>query len=226
MSQCIKKWKVGTHIEVRGPFGSLQYSANKVLVYQVLAILIWIHSWTSIHRLCWSFIVAMGFWSICYIILCLQLAGKGFAAFKCIYTNEKKNQNRINKNERKNFKNCCLWCNLKYILQYRKLILLTAGTGIAPMSQIIQGILGNEEDDTMIQMFYACKSYNQILMKTELDDWSSFWNFSVTYVLSQVNEIDFAVLNLFYLFWVFNFLKILNIKCTRVIIICFIGLAI
>lgn len=111
-------------------------------------------------------------------------------------------------------------------MQYRKLILLTAGTGIAPMSQIIQGILGNEEDDTMIQMFYACKSYNQILMKTELDDWSSFWNFSVKYVLSQVNEIDFAVLNLFYLFWVFNFLKILNIKCTRVIIICFIGLAI
>lgn len=104
MSQCIKKWKVGTHIEVRGPFGSLQYSANKVLVYQVLAILIWILSWTSIHRLCWSFIVAMGFWSICYIILCLQLAGKGFAAFKCIYTYEKKNQNRINKNERKNLK--------------------------------------------------------------------------------------------------------------------------
>lgn len=157
----------------------------------------------------------------------MQLAGKGFAAFKCIYTNEKKNQNRINKNERKNLKIVvCDAILIKYILQYRKLILLTAGTGIAPMSQIIQGILGNEEDDTMIQMFYACKSYNQILMKTELDDWSSFWNFSVTYVLSQVNEIDFAVLNLFYLFWVFNFLKILNIKCTRVIIICFIGLAI
>lgn len=99
----------------------------------------------------------------------------------------KKNQNRINtiiiKEKIKEIVVCDAIVN---ILQYRKLILLAAGTGIAPMSQIIQGILGNEEDDTMIQMFYACKSYNQILMKTELNDWSSFWNFSVTYVLSQV----------------------------------------
>lgn len=119
---------------------------------------------------------------------------------------KKKNQNRINtiiiKEKIKEIAVCDAIVN---ILQYRKLILLTAGTGIAPMSQIIQGILGNEEDDTMIQMFYACKSYNQILMKTELNDWSSFWNFSVTYVLSQVNEIDFAVLNPFSLFWIIQF---------------------
>lgn len=118
----------------------------------------------------------------------------------------KKNQNRINtiiiKEKIKEIIVCDAIVN---ILQYRKLILLAAGTGIAPMSQIIQGILGNEEDDTMIQMLYACKSYNQILMKTELNDWSSFWNFSVTYVLSQVTEIDFAVLNPFSLFWIIQF---------------------
>lgn len=120
--------------------------------------------------------------------------------------NEKKNQNRIStiiiKEKLKEIVVCDAIVN---ILQYRKLILLAAGTGIAPMSQIIQGILGNEEDDTMIQMLYACKSYNQILMKTELNDWSSFWNFSVTYVLSQVTEIDFAVLNPFSLFWIIQF---------------------
>lgn len=119
---------------------------------------------------------------------------------------KKKNQNRINtiiiKEKIKEIVVCDAIVN---ILQYRKLILLAAGTGIAPMSQIIQGILGNEEDDTMIQMLYACKSYNQILMKTELNDWSSFWNFSVTYVLSQVTEIDFAVLNPFSLFWIIQF---------------------
>lgn len=72
------------------------------------------------------------------------------------------------------------------ISQYRKLLLLAAGTGIAPMSQVIQSILGNEEDDTIMQLFYACKSYDQILMKSELNEWSSFWNFSATYVLNQV----------------------------------------
>ncbi|XP_048760486.2 NADH-cytochrome b5 reductase-like isoform X2 [Ostrea edulis] len=71
------------------------------------------------------------------------------------------------------------------IIKYRKLLLLAAGTGIAPMSQVIQSILGNEEDDTIMQLFYACKSYDQILMKSELNEWSSFWNFSATYVLSQ-----------------------------------------
>nr|XP_022315131.1 NADH-cytochrome b5 reductase-like [Crassostrea virginica]XP_022315132.1 NADH-cytochrome b5 reductase-like [Crassostrea virginica]XP_022315133.1 NADH-cytochrome b5 reductase-like [Crassostrea virginica] len=100
MSQCVKKWKVGTEIEIRGPFGNFQYQANK----------------------------------------------------------------------------------------YKKLILLAAGTGIAPMSQIIQGILGNEEDDTMIQLLYACRSYDEILMKSELNEWSSFWNFSATFVLSQEPE--------------------------------------
>lgn len=119
---------------------------------------------------------------------------------------KKKNQNRINTIIIKEQIKEIVVCNaIVNILQYRKLILLAAGTGIAPMSQIIQGILGNEEDDTMIQMFYACKSYNQILMKTELNDWSSFWNFSVTYVLSQVYEIDFAVLNPFSLFWIIQF---------------------
>lgn len=119
---------------------------------------------------------------------------------------KKKNQNRINTIIIKEQIKEIVVCNaIVNILQYRKLILLAAGTGIAPMSQIIQGILGNEEDDTMIQMFYACKSYNQILVKTELNDWSSFWNFSVTYVLSQVYEIDFAVLNPFSLFWIIQF---------------------
>ncbi|XP_061175045.1 NADH-cytochrome b5 reductase-like [Saccostrea echinata] len=97
MSHCVRQWSVGMGIEVRGPFGNLQYSPNK----------------------------------------------------------------------------------------NRKLFLLAAGTGIAPMSQVIQCILGNEEDDTLIQLFYACKSYEEILMKSELNEWSSFWNFSVTYVLSQ-----------------------------------------
>jgi hypothetical protein len=30
MSQCVKKWEIGTEIEIRGPFGELHYSPNKV----------------------------------------------------------------------------------------------------------------------------------------------------------------------------------------------------
>ncbi|XP_046554367.1 NADH-cytochrome b5 reductase-like [Haliotis rubra] len=72
--------------------------------------------------------------------------------------------------------------------QCQTLYLLAAGTGIAPMSQVIQGILGEEDEETRVRLIYACRTYSDILMKTELDAWSSFWNFSVIYALSQESD--------------------------------------
>ncbi|XP_071118719.1 NADH-cytochrome b5 reductase-like [Haliotis cracherodii] len=72
--------------------------------------------------------------------------------------------------------------------QYQTLYLLAAGTGIAPMSQVIQGIVGDEDEETRVRLIYACRTYADILMKAELDAWSSFWNFSVTYALSQETD--------------------------------------
>lgn len=69
--------------------------------------------------------------------------------------------------------------------KYRRIFMLAAGTGLAPMSQVIQGVLNNEEDDTVIHMVYACRKYNEILMKKELNEWTQFWNFSMLYALSQ-----------------------------------------
>lgn len=67
--------------------------------------------------------------------------------------------------------------------------MLAVGTGIAPMSQVIQGILNNEKDETFIHLLYGCHTYKDILMKTELDGWAGYWNFSVTYALSEVSFI-------------------------------------
>ncbi|KAK3089762.1 hypothetical protein FSP39_006296 [Pinctada imbricata] len=72
-----------------------------------------------------------------------------------------------------------------YPNKYRSIQMLAAGTGIAPMAQVIQGILGNEDDDTIIKLHYACRTYKDILMKAELKEWKKYWNFSVIYVLSQ-----------------------------------------
>jgi len=71
----------------------------------------------------------------------------------------------------------------------RKLVLIAAGTGIAPMMQIIQSILENEEDETIVRLLFACKCHSDILLKKQLDEWSYFWNFSVLYILSQVNNL-------------------------------------
>ncbi len=66
--------------------------------------------------------------------------------------------------------------------------MLAAGTGIAPMVQVILHILDNEQDETFIHLLYSCKQYDNILAKNILDASTSYWNFSCTYVLSQVSN--------------------------------------
>ena len=65
--------------------------------------------------------------------------------------------------------------------------MLAAGTGIAPMLQVIQDIVTNEDDETFIQLVYSSRTYDDILMKDTLDEFKANWNFSVLYVLSQVS---------------------------------------
>ena len=69
--------------------------------------------------------------------------------------------------------------------------MLAAGTGIAPMLQVIQEILTNEEDETIIQLVYSCRTYDDILMKDVLNEMKAYWNFSVLYVLTKVSYIPF-----------------------------------
>ena len=71
--------------------------------------------------------------------------------------------------------------------QYRRIGMLAAGTGIAPMLQVIQDIVTNEDDETFIQLVYSSQTYDDILMKDTLDEFKAYWNFSVLYVLSQVS---------------------------------------
>ena len=68
--------------------------------------------------------------------------------------------------------------------------MLAAGTGIAPMLQVIQGILSNEQDETFIHLVYSNQSYDDILMKHTLDEMKAYWNFSVLYVVTKVSSND------------------------------------
>lgn len=83
-----------------------------------------------------------------------------------------------------------LFCNVKRrslcYFQYRRIGMLAAGTGIAPMLQVIQGIVDNEEDETFIHLVYSSRTYEDILMKEDLDNMTAYWNFSVLYVISKV----------------------------------------
>lgn len=66
--------------------------------------------------------------------------------------------------------------------------MLAAGTGIAPMLQVIRHIVNNDEEDTFVRLLYASKTYKDILLQQQLNQLTDFWNFTVHYVLSQVRE--------------------------------------
>ena len=80
--------------------------------------------------------------------------------------------------------------NVLCCFQYRRIGMLAAGTGIAPMLQVIQGILSNEQDETFIDLVYSSRTYDDILMKHTLDEMKAYWNFSVLYVVSKVSQIN------------------------------------
>ncbi|CAH1244289.1 CYB5RL [Branchiostoma lanceolatum] len=75
--------------------------------------------------------------------------------------------------------------------QYRHLVMVAAGTGITPMLQVARRVLGNEEDETLVRLLYACRRYQDILLKDVLDNLAAFWNFSVSYYLSQEDQKNF-----------------------------------
>jgi len=76
--------------------------------------------------------------------------------------------------------------NLSYSRnKYDCLLMLCAGTGVAPMCQVIGSVLGDDLEDTRLRLIYASRTYTQLMAKHELDEWTHFWNFSVTFILSQ-----------------------------------------
>lgn len=72
--------------------------------------------------------------------------------------------------------------------QFRELVMLACGTGIAPMIQIIRVVLENEDDFTKLKLLYASRTQHNILLKNLIDEFSDYWNFSVSHFLSDSDE--------------------------------------
>lgn len=68
--------------------------------------------------------------------------------------------------------------------------MLAGGSGITPMFQVAKAILENPNDNTMVHLIYANVTYEDILLKEELDGLASNYprRFKVYYVLNQPPE--------------------------------------
>ncbi|XP_021720626.1 NADH--cytochrome b5 reductase 1-like [Chenopodium quinoa] len=74
--------------------------------------------------------------------------------------------------------------------QVRAFGMLAGGTGITPMFQVARAILENPSDKTKVQLIYANVTYDDILLKEELDNFPHSFpdQFSVYYVLNEPPE--------------------------------------
>lgn len=71
---------------------------------------------------------------------------------------------------------------------YRHLLMLCAGTGIAPMYPIAKSVVENDLDETVIHLLFACKGFEDILLRDELQRLCLYWNFRAEIFLSRVES--------------------------------------
>ncbi|XP_041508948.1 NADH-cytochrome b5 reductase-like isoform X1 [Microtus oregoni] len=69
--------------------------------------------------------------------------------------------------------------------KYGELLILAAGTGLAPMVPILQSITDNADDETFVTLVGCFKTFEAIYLKTFLQEQARFWNVRTFFVLSQ-----------------------------------------
>ncbi|XP_043819743.1 NADH-cytochrome b5 reductase-like isoform X2 [Dromiciops gliroides] len=74
--------------------------------------------------------------------------------------------------------------------QYGELLMLAAGTGLAPMLPILKEITDNEEDETFVTLVGCFKTFEGIYLKPLLQDQARYWNVRTGFVLSQEASLD------------------------------------
>ncbi|OEL38652.1 NADH--cytochrome b5 reductase 1 [Dichanthelium oligosanthes] len=74
--------------------------------------------------------------------------------------------------------------------QVRAFGMLAGGSGITPMFQVARAILENPNDNTKVHLIYANVTYEDILLKEELDNMAKTYpdHFKIYYVLNQPPE--------------------------------------
>ncbi|XP_006879774.1 PREDICTED: NADH-cytochrome b5 reductase-like [Elephantulus edwardii] len=74
--------------------------------------------------------------------------------------------------------------------QYGELLMLAAGTGLAPMVPILQSITDNADDETFVTLVGCFKTFEGIYLKTFLQEQARFWNVRTFFVLSQEDSLE------------------------------------
>ncbi|XP_072830500.1 NADH-cytochrome b5 reductase-like isoform X3 [Vicugna pacos] len=75
------------------------------------------------------------------------------------------------------------------LIKYGELLMLAAGTGLAPMVPILHSITDNADDETFITLVGCFKTFEGIYLKAFLQEQARFWNVRIFFVLSQMRKL-------------------------------------
>lgn len=73
--------------------------------------------------------------------------------------------------------------------KYKYLLCFCHGVAIAPIYRIINTILNNEIDDTLIQLHVGFQNFESILLRNELIGFKDYWNFQSIIYLTQTQNL-------------------------------------
>ncbi|XP_012270859.1 NADH-cytochrome b5 reductase-like [Orussus abietinus] len=73
---------------------------------------------------------------------------------------------------------------------FGQVIMLSIGTGIAPMYSIAKSIIDNEMEETKVHLIAGFRSLNCVPLKKNLRVLSDYWNFTCTLQISQYGATD------------------------------------
>lgn len=75
-----------------------------------------------------------------------------------------------------------------YPNKYKRILLLSGGTGITPVLQILNQVLGNEDDVTYIYVIHSSLDASNIIMLEELRQWNAHWNCDIRFCLTGASK--------------------------------------
>jgi len=67
----------------------------------------------------------------------------------------------------------------------KRVLMLAAGSGVAPMVQIAKFVVDDDRDQTFLHLIYSAHSLEQIFLQDHLVELAEFWNFTYSCFISQ-----------------------------------------
>ncbi|KAJ1520765.1 hypothetical protein ONE63_003860 [Megalurothrips usitatus] len=73
---------------------------------------------------------------------------------------------------------------------YKRILMICAGTGIAPLYSLSYSIVNDQDDETIIKLLFCCRDEESIILRREIHSLRSFWNFSADIYVPHSNELN------------------------------------